>query len=91
MYDLRFKRSVAKDLRSIGQQAGDRVLGAIETELARDPRAGLRLRGPDALWCWRVGDYRVIYTFNDAEVWILVVRVGHRRDVYRRLGSTGLT
>jgi mRNA interferase RelE/StbE len=33
-----------------------------------------------------VGDYRVIYTFNDAELWILVVRIGHRRDVYRRLG-----
>lgn len=47
-------RSVAKDLRSIGQQACDREFGAIETELARNPRAGLRPRGPDALWRWRV-------------------------------------
>lgn len=91
MYALRFKRSVAKDLRSIGEQARDRVLAAIETELARDPRAGARFRGADALWRWRVGDYRVIYTFSDAELWILVVRIGHRREVYRRLGATGPT
>jgi mRNA interferase RelE/StbE len=91
VYALRFKRSVAKDLRGIGNQASERVLAAVETELARDPRAGTMLRGPSALWRWRVGDYRVIYTFSDAELWILVVRIGHRRDVYRRLGSTGPT
>ncbi|MBU2601960.1 MAG: type II toxin-antitoxin system RelE/ParE family toxin [Actinobacteria bacterium] len=89
MYVLRFKRSVARDLRGIGKQASERVLAALETELARDPRAGTLLRGPGTLWRWRVGDYRVIYTFSDAELWILVVRIGHRRDVYRRLGSTG--
>jgi mRNA interferase RelE/StbE len=86
MFTLRFKGSVAKDLRGIGGQAAERVLAAIEAQLANDPRAGTRLRGVDALWRWRVGDYRVIYTFNDAELWILVVRIGHRRDVYRRLG-----
>ncbi len=86
MYALRFKRTVAKDLRGIGGQAAERVLAGIEAQLAQDPRAGTRLRGADALWRWRVGDYRVIYTFSDAELWILVVRIGHRREVYRRLG-----
>ena len=87
MYALRFKRSIAKDLRGIGEQAAERVLAAVEAQLAQDPRLGTRLRGGGALWRWRVGDSRVIYTFSDAELWILVVRIGHRRDVYRRLGT----
>jgi len=87
MYTLRFKRTVAKDLRSIGGHTAERVLAAIEAQLAHDPRAGTRLRGVDALWRWRVGDYRVIYTFSDTELWILVVRIGHRRDVHRQAGA----
>ena len=61
---------------------------AIEGRLAPDPRCGKRLVGVSApgsgrpLWSYRVGDYRIVYTFNDAELWILVVRVGHRGGVY---------
>ena len=37
------------------------------------------------MWRFRVGDYRVLYVFNDREVWILVLRVAHRGSVYKRL------
>ena len=87
MYALRFKKSVQKDFRRIGQAAARRVLAAIREKLAPDPRgAGKPLRGRrGTLWSFRVGDWRVLYTFSETEGWILVVRVGPRRDVYDKL------
>jgi len=87
MYALRFKKSVQKDFRRIGQAAARRVMAAIRAKLVPDPRgAGKPLRGRQGtLWSFRVGAWRVLYTFSDTEVWILVVRVGPRRDVYHKL------
>jgi mRNA interferase RelE/StbE len=85
-YAVRFKRSVIRDLRRLDPPARERIREAIHERLARDPRAGKRLAGvrdPRSglpLWSLRAGDYRIIYTFSDAEVWVLVVRVGHRRE-----------
>ena len=90
-YAVRFKRSVARDLRHLDAAARRRVRAAIDDRLAADPRcgkrlAGLREAGTDRpLWSLRAGDYRIIYTFSDAEVWVLVVRVGHRRSAYDHL------
>jgi mRNA interferase RelE/StbE len=52
--------------------------------LARDPRppGAKQLQGRDALRV-RVGSYRIIYAVKDDELLVLVVAVGHRRDVYR--------
>jgi len=84
MYTLKFKRSVQGDLKRIGREAAGKVMEAIRKELLTDPRVGKRLRGNEGLlWSYRVGDYRVIYTFNDRELILLVVHVGHRREVYR--------
>lgn len=88
LYAVRFKRSVARDLRRLDPPARERVREAIHERLAHDPRAGKRLAGVRdarsgrALWSLRAGDYRIIYTFSNAEVWVLVVRVDHRRAVY---------
>jgi len=90
-FAVRFKRSVARDLRQLDPAARGAVRAAIEGRLAADPRSGKRLTGlrdgdtDRPLWSLRVGDYRVIYVFSDAEVWVLVVRVGHRRGVYGHL------
>jgi len=87
-YVVRFKRSVLRDLRRLDPLARQRVRCAIHERLARDPRLGKRLAGAREprsgrpLWSLRAGDYRIVYTFSDAELWILVVRVGHRRAVY---------
>ncbi len=83
-YQIKFKASVEKDLRHIGQQEGERILKSIHQKLATDPRKGSPLKGnKQGLWRHRVGDYRVVYTFNDHELWILVVEIAHRKEVYR--------
>ena len=84
MYALKFKRSVQGDLKRIGREAAGKVLDAIRKDLLIDPRAGKRLKGSEGtLWSYRVGDYRIIYTFSEEELVLLVVRVGHRREGYR--------
>ena len=62
-----------------------RILTRIEA-LGAEPRpAGCRkLRGANDLWRLRIGDYRVIYMIDDDVLLVVVVTVGHRREVYRR-------
>lgn len=83
MYELRFKKSVQKDFRRIGEVASRRVLESIRSRLLLDPSGeGKPLRGRHGtIWSFRVGDLRVLYTFNDRELWVLVVRVGSRDPV----------
>ena len=82
-FELRFKPSVAKDLRGISKTEVRRVLKRIEA-LADDPRpAGCeKLTGRD-LHRIRQGVYRIVYSVDDAAVVIEVIKVGHRREVYR--------
>ena len=91
-WEVRYKRSVAADVRRLDASTRLRVRAAIEERLVADPRAGKRLSGlreretrSRPLWSLRVGDYRVIYAFSDSELWVLVVRVGPRGAVYREL------
>jgi mRNA interferase RelE/StbE len=55
--------------------------------LASDPRprgaAILQGTGPDRVWRIRLGDYRVLYTIADDILVVLVISVGHRREIYR--------
>jgi mRNA interferase RelE/StbE len=86
MYLLRFKRSVRHDLKALGKEVADRIISKIESDLLPDPRRGQPLRGSElSLWRYRIGDYRVLYVFNDDELWVLVARIAHRGDVYRNL------
>ena len=82
-FELRFKPSVAKDLRGIPKTEVRRLLKRIEA-LGNDPRpAGCeKLTGRD-LYRIRQGVYRIVYSVNDAAVVIEVIKVGHRREVYR--------
>jgi mRNA interferase RelE/StbE len=83
-YRLFFKKSVKKDLKRIGQDAARRILGDIRTKLLPDPRGGKPLKGKDGLlWSFRSGDYRVIYSFSDQELIVLVIRIGPRGKIYR--------
>jgi mRNA interferase RelE/StbE len=83
-YVLRWKRTAHKDLEALGRPAAERVRRAIETKLLDDPRRGEPLHGPGRpMWRFRVGDYRVLYVFNDTELWVLVVRVAPRGRAYR--------
>ena len=82
-FELRFKPSVAKDLRGIPRTEVRRLLKQIEA-LGNAPRpAGCeKLTGRD-LYRIRQGVYRIVYSVNDADVVVEVIKVGHRREVYR--------
>jgi mRNA interferase RelE/StbE len=83
LYSIRFKSSVKKDLRSIPKQDVLRILNALE-HLAEDPRLinSKPLTGRDA-WRIRVGQYRAIYTINEQEIVIEIIKIAHRKNVYR--------
>lgn len=84
MYAIHFLPSAAKALAKLDRRAQVRVARSIG-RLAEDPRRNAtRLVGSDDMWRVRAGDYRIVYRIEDAELVILVVRVGHRADVYRR-------
>jgi mRNA interferase RelE/StbE len=83
-YQVRWKASTGGDLKRLGREAAVRVRRFVETKLARDPRIGEPLAGRwKPLWRARTGDYRIIYAFSDSELWVLVVRVAHRKEAYR--------
>lgn len=82
-YELRFKPSIAKDLRGIPSADLRRILARIET-LREDPRpAGSEKLSAQERYRVRQGDYRILYTVLDSEVIVEIVKVGHHREVYR--------
>lgn len=83
-YRITYVASAAKALRKLDRQAARRVFEAI-TSLADDPRPPgcITLQGGDVELRIRVGDYRVIYDIVDDELIVLILRVGHRREIYR--------
>ena len=82
-YKLTFKKSVAKDFRSIPQHDVSRILKRIEA-LADDPRPmGCEKLSGQERFRIRQGVYRIVYEIQDGELVIVVVKVGHRREVYR--------
>jgi mRNA interferase RelE/StbE len=82
-YSIHFRKSVAKDLRSIPKKDLIRILSHIDA-LALDPRppGSEKLSGLDR-YRLRVGVYRILYEIEDAVLTVLVVKVAHRRDAYR--------
>lgn len=82
-YRIELRPAAARQLRKLDPPTARRIQGAIAL-LADDPRppASRPLTGRPA-WRVRVGDYRVIYTIEDDRLIVVVVAIGHRRDVYR--------
>jgi len=81
--EIRWERRALKELRSLPQKDRERIFNAVDG-LRSDSLAGRPLaaewRGLRRL---RVSSYRVIYAFDGTALRIAIVRVGHRRDVYR--------
>ena len=77
-----------RDLDKLDHQAAKRILAFLHGRVAvlDDPSSiGQTLKGSDLgeFWKYRVGDYRIICSIEDSVLRVLVVRVGHRREVYR--------
>jgi mRNA interferase RelE/StbE len=86
-WTIEFVPAAAKELRKLGRAEAAQIIRTLEERIAplEDPRSlGAPLKGEhDGFWRWRVGDYRVIARIEEERVLILVVRVAHRREVYR--------
>jgi mRNA interferase RelE/StbE len=83
VYKVELRRRVRQSLDKLPEKDHRVVVTALES-LKQEPRPrGVeKIRGTE-LWRIRKGDYRAIYYINDREQIITVVRIGHRRDVYR--------
>ncbi len=83
-YEIRIARRAVKSLAGLERREQQRIRAAIEL-LAENPRppACVAMSGEQDVYRVRVGDYRIVYEVIDAMLVIHVVRVGHRREVYR--------
>ena len=83
-YQIEWKPSALKELRGFQKEAVRRIILTVE-KLADNPfPSGVRkLVGSEYTYRVRIGDYRVIYSVYEQRLLIEIVRVGHRKDVYR--------
>jgi mRNA interferase RelE/StbE len=82
-YELRVKPSVTRDLRNIPQADVRRILDRIDS-LRDNPRpTGAEKLSTQERYRVRQGNYRILYSVDDAQLAVEVVKVGHRREVYR--------
>ena len=83
-YPIRIKGSAAKELAKVANPDRLPIVNAID-RLAENPFLGSVLKGElRGLRRLRLGDYRVLYEIRNEELVVLVVRIAHRREVYRR-------
>lgn len=82
-YNIYFRESVEKDLKSIPNEDVKKILHRISL-LSDEPRpiGGEKLTGLDR-YRIRQGKYRIVYSIQDKELTVWVVAVGHRKDIYR--------
>lgn len=83
-YSIRFDSRTRKTLERLPDDLHGRILRKLES-LQQDPRPfGVeKLTGPEDLYRVRVGDWRIVYAIRDRELIVIVIRIGHRREVYR--------
>ena len=86
-WTIEYARSAEKELRSLDRPTRQRILDYLDQRIAalEDPRsAGKPLKGELCeYWRYRVGHYRVICEIRDETIVVLVLRVGHRKEIYR--------
>ena len=82
-YALKIKQSAFKELQKLDKKERTRIVSAID-QLIENPHIGKGLKGElTGLRRIRSGNYRVIYEIKEREVLILVLRIAHRKQVYR--------
>ncbi len=81
-FSITYHQEAVEDINKLNQAIKKRIIKAIENRLVEAPESyGKPLRySLKGLWSLRVGDYRVVYSIRGEE--ILILRVGHRREVY---------
>lgn len=84
-YKIEIKKSAAKEISKLRSAELKRIIGKIES-LSEDPRPeGCKKLSGDEKYRIRVGQYRILYSIEDEKLVVYVVKVGHRKDMYRML------
>lgn len=85
-WKIEFAKKAEKSLSKLDKPVIQRLLKFLKTRVEKDPRSvGESLKGQlSELWKYRVGDYRLICSIEDEKLLVLVVHVGHRREVIRK-------
>ena len=83
-FEIRISRMAERQLKKLPSEGRDRVVRAVRA-LADEPvpRGSRRLTGYDDVFRIRIGRYRVLYSVVASTLTILVLKIGHRKDVYR--------
>ena len=82
-FEVIFKRSVAKDLRQIPKKDVAKILKRIKALRAEPRPPGVEKLSGQEKYRIRQGVYRILYEIRNNELLVVVVKIGHRRDVYR--------
>ncbi len=84
-YSVGLRASAEKQLAALDKPVRERVAAAIDA-LAETPRpsGAIAMQGAAGLLRIRVGSYRVVYAVSDRDLIVLVIDIGHRREIYRR-------
>ncbi len=83
-YKILIDSKVIKDLKKIDKSWQTKIVDTIKNKLAKNPYIGKKLIGDlSKYYRLRVGDYRVIYSINEKVVTIEIIKISHRKDVYR--------
>jgi mRNA interferase RelE/StbE len=85
-FHIEFTKSAAKAFKAIPKTDQKRIAKKIES-LAKGPPepAKTKMKGDNPFHRMRVGDYRIIYEIQNKILMILILKIGHRKEVYRRL------
>jgi len=84
VFNIVYKSSVERDLKKLAKPAASRILAQVEEELSKKAATYPTLKGPFAgLRKCRIGDYRVICAILGEDA--LILRIGHRREVYKKI------
>ena len=84
MYKILFDKKVLKDLKKIDKKEQLKIIEAIEFKLAKNPFIGKKLVGDlSPFYRYRVGNYRVIYSIYEDKIEIEIIKIAHRRDIYK--------
>jgi mRNA interferase RelE/StbE len=84
VYDVRIEKAAERDLRKLPAAVFERIIPHLK-RLAEDarPSGSRKISGTGHDWRIRVGTYRIIYELNEKEKVVSILRVRHRREVYR--------
>lgn len=84
-YRLRFTPAVKKQISKLDRPIALRIKRyLVNLDLTNPRSSGKALAGDEALWRYRVGDYRILASISDEEVVVLIVAISHRSQVYRK-------